>query len=121
MTVTVTNQSNPLGSKMVQDSSATSAAADNTTGASGNLYAVEIDNSLNAAAAYLKLADSTNATGGTTAADVVLVCPASSKKNFVFLAGIPFSNGFSHWCVTGAAEADTTNPLNPVVVRYVTD
>ncbi len=121
MAVTVTNQSNPLGSKMVQDSSAANTAVDNTTGATGNLYAVEIDNSLNAAPAYFKLADSANATAGTTAADIVLECPASSKKNYVFLGGIAFSAGFSHWCVTGAAEADTTSPTNPVVVRYVTD
>jgi hypothetical protein len=121
MAVTVTNQSNPLGSKVVQDTDTTSTAADNTTGGSGSLYAVEIDNSGNGSAVYFKLADSTNATGGTTAADVVLMCPGSSKKNYVFLGGIAFSNGFSHWCVTAAAEASVADPLNDVIVRYVTD
>ena len=44
MAVTVTNQSNPLASKLVQDTAATATAVDNTTGASGTLYMVEIDN-----------------------------------------------------------------------------
>ena len=40
---TVTNQSTPLGSKIVQDLAATNAAVQNTTGAGGTLYLVEID------------------------------------------------------------------------------
>ena len=120
MAVTVTNQSNPLGSKLVQDTDAKGTAVDNTTGGSGNLYAVEITNP-NGAAVYLKLADATSATAGTTAADMVLMCPASSTKNYVFLAGVAFSNGFSHWCVTSAAESNTTDPGSDVTIRYITD
>jgi len=61
-----------------------------------------------------------DATAGTTAADVVLMCAASSTQNYVFPSGIAFSSGFSHWCVTGAAEANTTSPSNDVIARYVT-
>jgi hypothetical protein len=119
MAVTVTNQSNPLGSKVVQDTAATNVAVDNATGASGTLYAVEITNP-NGSAVYFKLADVTDATAGTTAADVVLVCPANETKNYVFLGGIAFSNGFSHWCVTAAAEDNTGAPGSSVTARYVT-
>jgi len=120
MAVTVTNQSNPLGSKIVQDTAATNSAVDNTTGGSGTLYMVEIDNSGYGTAVYLKLANTADATAGTTAADIVLLCPASTKRSYVFPEGVAFSAGFSHWCVTGAAEASTAAPTTPPTVRYVT-
>ena len=119
MAVTVTNQSNPLASKIVQDTAASNTAVDNTTGASGVLYLVEVDNTSYGAVVYFKLADSANATAGTTAADMVFRCAASVKRSYVFPEGVAFSNGFSHWCVTGAGESNTSAP-GTVVVRYVT-
>jgi len=120
MAVTVSNQSNPLASKLVQDTAATNSAVDNTTGASGTLYMVEIDNTGLAAAVYFKLANATDATAGTTTADLVLKCPASVKRSYVFPEGIEFSSGFCHWCVASASEANTTAPGTPPTVRYVT-
>ena len=119
MAVTVTNQSNPLASKLVQDTDANATAVDNTTGANGTLYAVEIVNAAGTIV-YLKLANSTNATAGTTAAHLVLMCAASSTQSYVFPSGIAFSSGFSHWCVTEAAESNTNAPGASVTVRYVT-
>ena len=120
MAVTVTNQSNPLGSKLVQDSSAGNTAVDNTTGASGTLYMVEVDNTANSAIVYFKMANTDDATAGTTAAHLVLIVPASTKMSYVFPTGIAFSTGFSHWCVTEAAESNTSAPSSAVVARYVT-
>ena len=87
-----------LGSKIVQDTSATNSAVDTTTGGSGTLYMVEVDNS-GYTLQFILLADVADATAGTTAATMVLYCPASSKRSYVFPEGIAFSNGFSHWCV----------------------
>ena len=120
MAVTVSNQSNPLATKLVQDTSCSNTAVDNTTGAAGTLYMVEIDNTGLAAIVYFKLADATSATAGTTAASMVFMCPASVKRSFAFPEGIVFSAGFSHWCVTAAAEASTAGPATPPTVRYVT-
>ena len=120
MAVTVTNQTSPLGSNLVQDTTAGGTAVDNTTGASGVLYMVEIDNTNNGAISYLKMANSTNATAGTTAADLCLFCPGSAKRSYVFPEGITFSTGFSHWCVAEKAESNTTGPSSAVIVRYVT-
>ena len=120
MAVTVTNQSNPLASKLVQDTAATSTAVDNTTGASGTLYMVEIDNSTYGTIVYFKLANATSATAGTTAAAMVFLCPASAKRSYVFPEGITFSAGFSHWCTTGETESNTTAPSTPPTVRYIT-
>jgi hypothetical protein len=120
MAVTVTNQSNPLASKIVQDTAATNSAVDNTTGASGTLYLVEIDNTSYSTAVYFKIADASSATAGTTAATMVFLCPASVKRSFVFPEGIAFGTGFSHWCTTGAAESNTSAPSTTPTVRYVT-
>ena len=120
MAVTVTNQSNPLASKLVQDTAATSTAVDNTTGASGILYMVEIDNSSYGTAVYFKIANATSATAGTTAAAMVFLCPASVKRSYVFPEGIEFSAGFSHWCTTGVAESNTDAPTTMPTVRYIT-
>ena len=120
MAVTVTNQSNPIGVRMVQDSAASNTAIDNTTGAAGTLYMVEVDNSSYSTAVYFKLADTADATAGTTAASMVFFCPASSKRSYTFPEGIAFSAGFSHWCTTGAAESSTSAPSTPPTVRYVT-
>ena len=119
-TTTVTNQSNPIGARLVQDTAATKDAVNNTTGAAGTLYMVEVDNSSYSTAVYFKLADATSATGGSTAATMVFYCPASSKRSYVFPEGIVFSAGFSHWCTTGAAESDATAPGTTPTVRYVT-
>jgi hypothetical protein len=120
MAVTVANQSNPLASKLVQDTAATNNAVDNATGASGTLYMVEIDNSSYGEAVYFKMSNATDATAGTTAADLVLKCPASVKRSYVFPEGIAFSSGFCHWCVASAGEANAAAPGTPPTVRYVT-
>ena len=120
MAVTVTNQSNPLGTKLVQDTSAGGTAVDNTTGASGTLYMVEIDNTGHGGAVFFKLVNATSATAGSTAASLVLMCPASVKRSFVFPEGIAFNSGFSHWCVTSADESSSAAAGTPPTARYVT-
>jgi hypothetical protein len=119
MTVSVTNTTS-LTTKLVQDTDAGNVAVDNTTGGAGTLYSVEIDNSANGSAVYFKLANTADATAGTTAADVVLMCPGNNKVNYVFVSGLAFNVGFSHWCVTAAAESSTGAPGSSVIVRYIT-
>ena len=119
MAVTVTNQSNPLASKLVKDDAPGGTAALNTTGADGILYMIESTNP-NAYSIYFKLSDSTNAKAGTTAADIVVECAANSTRSYVIPAGVVFSLGFSHWCVREALEAGTTSPGAGVTVLYVT-
>ena len=120
MAVYVTPQQGPIANtKIIVDTAATATAVNNTTGA-GNLYMVEIDNSSYSTAVYFKLADATSATPGTTAATMVFYCPASSKRSYVFPEGIAFSNGFSHWCTTAAAESSEAAPSTKPTVRYIT-
>ena len=124
MAVTVSTQTSPIGSKLVNDSSATAAASNHTTGAAGTLFMVEIDNTVHASSTdvFLKIADATSCDPGTTAATMVLACPGNSKRSYVFPEGIVFDNGFSHWLTTAAAQASTASPdadKRPIV-RYIT-
>jgi len=118
--VTVSTQVNPIGTKLVQDADTDNDAASDTTGASGKLYMVEIDNTANSSIVYFKMANTDDATAGTTAAHLVLMVPASTKMSYVFPTGITFSTGFSHWCVEEAAESNASSPGATVVARYVT-
>ena len=120
MAITITDFRGTGGTRIVKDTAATATAVNNASGATGTLYMVEIDNASYSTAVYFKLADATSATAGTTAADIVLKCPASSTKTYVFPGGIAFSNGFSHWCTTGAAESSTAAPADPPTVTYIT-
>tara|TARA_B100000700_G_C14766373_1_gene724576 strand:+ start:295 stop:669 length:375 start_codon:yes stop_codon:yes gene_type:complete len=123
MAVTVTNQSTPLASKLVKDDAPGGTAANNTTGTSGALYAIEITNP-NAYSVYFKIADAATATAGTTAATVVVMCPAAgaspTTKTYVIPTGVAFDTGFCHWCVREAAESGTTSPGSAVTATYVT-
>ena len=120
MAISITNQANPLGNRVVQDTDADATAATNTIGTTGTLFYVEIDNSSNSGAVYVKFADANTATAGSTAADLVFLCPGSSKRNIIIPEGIAFGTGFSHWCVTGSAQTNNTPPTNNVTLRYVT-
>ena len=124
MAVTVSTQTSPIGSKLVNDSSATAAASNHTTGGPGTLFMVEIDNTVHASSTdvFLKIVDANSCDPGTTAPTMVLVCPGNSKRSYVFPEGIVFDVGFSHWLTTGAAQANTNSPdadKRPIV-RYIT-
>ena len=121
MAVTVTNQANPIANKLVQDTDAKGTSADNTTGALGVLYYLEVDNTLNAGQiVYFKMVDDTSVTVGTTAPEYVFMIKGGARRSMVFPLGLVFATGFTHWCVTGAGTAGTTGPTADVTVRYIT-
>ena len=122
MAVTVTNQATPLGNKMVHDTSANGAAATNTTGASGVLFLVQIDNTANSQVSYFKMYNNASVTPGTTVPDFVFMVPASASRAYSIPLGVSFGTAFSHCCTSTGGTTGTTaqNPVNPVVVTYVT-
>ena len=119
MALTTTPQANPLGATLVTQTTATAAADDDLFTGAATLHMVDIDNAANVAAVYVKLFNNTNPTVGTTAADAVYMCPGSVRRVFPVPSGVAYSVGISIACVTGALEADTTSPGNPVVVRLL--
>ena len=111
---------NIASTTIVEDTSADFTLQANTTGDSGTLYSVEVDNRNNSSFVYFKLADSAIASGSVALLTASMIFPAtgSAVVTYNIPTGSVFVNGFSHWCVTGPEYSSTTNPASDVVVRY---
>mgnify|MGYP001589379178 CR=1 FL=1 len=117
--VTVSPQSNQIATKLIYDSDADGTSEADMTGTSGVLYVVDIDNTANAAASYVKLYDAAAPTIGTTAPDWIFKVAASVRRVLAITEGFAFTN-LSMACVTAGGTAGTTNPTSNVAVRLLT-
>jgi hypothetical protein len=118
MTLSVTTQASPFAAKLVQETSASATPDNNVTSAAGVLYLVDIDNSANPAAVYLKVFNNAAPVVGTTPADLVFMVAANTRRSYSMIEGIAFA-ALSFACVTGASQANVTSPANPVIVRLL--
>jgi len=109
-----------LATNLFQDTVSANAAVV-VKASSGTLYAIHIDNSLNAAATYLKLYDSAGAiVVGTSVPDFVLMAPAAFVGNILISTnGIVFAAGLQEASVTAGGTAGTTSPTSNTVVSIV--
>lgn len=105
---------------LFQDTDCANAAV-SIKASSAVLYEVEIDNTANAAATYVKFWNTAqgSVTVGTTAPDMVLMCPASVKRSWVMPDGITFGTALTVAAVTGAGTAGTTSPTSDATVKAV--
>ena len=117
MALSVSNQSAPVGAKLLVDTQAV--AQSNVTAAVGKIWTLDLDNSANGAATWIKLADALAAVPGTTVPDLQIKLKAGQRRQVVFPEGWDFDTGLSYWCVTAREVAATTAPAQPVVVRAV--
>ena len=121
MTLSTTVQASPLAGRIITQTSAIATADTNVTGAAGSvLHLVDVDNTGNVAATYLKLFNAAAPTVGTTAPDMIFMVPASVRRVFPIMEGVTFSVAISLCAVTAGGTAGTTSPTNPVVVRLAT-
>tara|TARA_R110002012_G_scaffold18824_6_gene68783 strand:+ start:1968 stop:2354 length:387 start_codon:yes stop_codon:yes gene_type:complete len=127
MSVTVSNVANPLGTLLVTDTEANGTAEENATGATGIIYSVQIDNTLNTAGVYVKIAD--NAMAGTTSQDqaphYVYYAPAGETVTYACPGGSAYATALSFWCTTVKASfhgvnETQTDPLSNVNVKILT-
>ena len=97
------------------------ATAVSVKGSSGVIYQIEVDNTGNGAASYLKIWNtaSGSVTVGTTAPDKVEMVPASTKITFVYPGGVTYGTAITIACVTTAGTAGTTGPTSDVTVSIV--
>lgn len=115
----------PLGGlpsilKVIQDTTADNTAEQNVSDGPGSVYAVAIDNNLNAALTYVKFWDNAAPTVGTTAPDMILPADLSDRVVYVFRLGIPFATAISFAALTAGGTAGTTSPVSAVkVTLYV--
>ena len=114
-------------SPVISDAGATHAiqtsattATDTLKSGSGTLFKVEINNTANSSAVYLKLY---NNVGGvpdnTTDPTYVFKCPASTSKVYSCPKGTAFPNALYARCVTTGGTAGTGNATNPVIYRIL--
>jgi hypothetical protein len=120
MTLSVSSQVAPVGSKLISQTEATEVPDNDVTGAAGAIYQVDVDNSGNSDnPAYLKVYNSAAPTVGTTAPDFIFMVPVNQRRNLVIPDGLDFTN-LSFACVVSGGTAGTTPPTNAVAVKIVT-
>lgn len=119
MALSVSTQVNPIATRLVEQTAAGASANTNVVGAPCTLYTVDVDNTANVAAVYVKLYDSAAPTVGTTNPDVVLLLPAGERRQYVMPEGVAFATALSFACVTAGGTPGTVSPTNPVIVRIL--
>ena len=109
-----------LAGKLITLTLTTSAADDHVTGVtSGRVYQIKIDNTENTTPVYVKVADTANATAGSTSADLVLYTPASKTITYLMDAGHAYSAGVSIWCTTGPSTTDAGSAADSVTITVL--
>ena len=120
MTLSVSEQVPPVGSKLIVQTEATEVADNDVTGAAGSMFQLDVNNEDNADnPAYLKIYDDAAPVVGTDPPDFILRVPVNQRRNVVIPDGWDFTN-LSFACVTTGGTAGTTAPTAAVTVKIVT-
>jgi|SRR5581483_3014656 len=107
-----------LASTLFQDT-ANGAAVVGVKTSSATIYFLELDNSANAAATFVKFWNATtgSVTLGTTDPDGVIRVPASTKLSIPIPAGWVFNTALSVASVTAGGTGGTGAPVTPITVK----
>lgn len=120
MTLSISTQVSPVGTKLIKDTDADENAKTNVTGAAGTIYMIDINNEANPSdVAYLKIYDNAAPTVGTTDPDFIFKVPVNQRRAIVCPDGLDFA-ALSFAVVTSAGTPGTTGPTNAVEVEMVT-
>ena len=116
MAFTKSTTSTALAGTLIKISSVTNSSEDNVTGAaSGRVYQIRVDNSLNSGLpAYVKIKDASSATVGTDNPDFTFFVPGGSTLTYVINTGDPYAAGVCVWCTTAPETANASAPQNAV-------
>lgn len=120
MTVHAKTVAQPFANTRSTDSSANSTAQQAETG-SGTLFMVDIDNTANSAATFIKMYDATSITVGTTVPDWIFKAPGGVRRVYTIPTGLAFSTGLGYAAVTQGGTAGTTSPTSAVVLKLAFD
>ena len=123
MAVTTTAMSSGLAANIVRDADCNATSEDNVRSGAATVYAVDIDNTANAAISYIKFYDSAAPTVGTTAPVMILPAPASTRQIFLMPQGLAsiFATALSFAGLTAGGTAGTTGPTSDVIVLVATN
>ena len=87
---------------------------------SATVYVLDLDNSANGAASYVKFYNTAGAVVvGTTIPDEVILLPASTIVKLAYVGGKIFGTGLQVATVTAGGTAGNTSPSSAVVVQIV--
>ena len=117
--MSVITQQNPLGGKVVVDTSVDATAVNNVSGGTTVLSYIELDNTANSVASYLKVYNLASPTVGTSSPDIVVRAAAQTKEYFICPQGVDFGTALSYACVTTGGTAGTTSPTYSVILRAI--
>ena len=113
MAVTTSTVPNRLADTLVIDSSTDNTSEDNVFSGAVTLYTVQIDNSDNPTAVYVKAGDTTSMTPASNNPDYVFYAAGNQKISYISAAGIALSTGFSFWGTTTQANATAQTSPDP--------
>lgn len=83
------------------------------------IYSLELNNSANAAATYLRLYNNATVTPGTTVPDQIMLVPAGATLTIVIPGGVTFGTALALTAGTSAALATTTAPASAFALKIV--
>lgn len=124
MAITQIQVASPANEVIFTDT-AMGGTVDAVKASAATVYYVQVDNSANGAASYVKLYNlgSGSVTVGTTVPDAVLFAPGNSRMTYKYSnaasPGLPFGTALSAACTTAGGTAGTTSPTSSVVVTIV--
>ncbi len=94
------------------------ASADNDIDSGGaTLYIVEVDNTANSAASYIKFYDAAAPTVGTTDPIEMYKIAAGKRTTWIIPRGLTFGTGLSLAVTTTPGTGGTTSPASAVIVQ----
>jgi len=122
MSLAVSTQTPPVGTKLVKETDAKSTPDNSVTGAAGAVYMIEVDNTGNPAdGAFFKIYDLAAPDTYVDYPDFVLKVPANQRRALAIPLGWDFTD--LSFCVSSSAAkniAGSTDMPNPVEVSIVT-
>jgi hypothetical protein len=119
MALVTTPIKSPLGNAICQDTALGSVSDNDIRAGATTVYYLDLDNSLNAATTYFKAWNAAAPTVGTTAPDMVIPVPASTRLPIPIPGGLLFSANLSMAAVTTGGTAGTTAPSSNFTARVL--
>lgn len=130
MAVSVTTQTAPYVDSLIVDTNSNGTPENDVLSGSADIYVIDIDNSNNTVASYLKIWNHGSPTNSSDEVDI-LICAAAQTRQTVTVTGVDTNaatadgvnvgSGLSFATTTGAALSNVTNPANPVIVRIMAE
>ena len=110
-----------LADKLVTVSVVSNTVNNNITDATtGTIYIIEVDNLGSAGVgAYLKIADASSATVGTTQPKLSLYIPPETKQTFALQNGHTYTAGLCVWATRNPGYTDNTKPDAALTVKFL--